>query len=534
MQVINHIAIKILKSVGEESGKTSMDCLVKETLLECQKLGFTPDLKNVKSSVKNVMRFLFMCSVSAKGEKLTEISKAKVFTKSKKYSLRGKNRSFEDIKNYCDKRTKSNALIVSVTTESFKSLVNDNLLLESHDLNSCDFSHCLGACLVGDTSFIAIECNFLNSDAIDRLKGILSNVKTLFDSRVWVVLATSSSLNHGLLPFIEKQFDGHDHPLTKSIPEKNDVFSEVCDSANASHGKTSNQCRASEYDFEMNEEIESRVNVSNQVSEISELKEQVLKLREIINSKDRDIEVYASRLTDKDKALEEALSNLNREQLSKLQLEKECKVSELRIADYIKEVTSLKNMIEIEEDKFNELQKKHDLILLDFQTLSKELESLKLEVDAKDKRNQNLLNELQYLGSQHSTLQDEFSNLTIQINCLREESCSCKKAKYGCNSKLDDIKKLNEKLCETKTKLGNASSVQIVVDSIPKLHYKTDVSKAEDKIYAKIKILRGELIQDHSDFHEFTGIGNTLKRAKNDAFNTFINNIESYVSNMKS
>ena len=394
MKVINHIAIKILKSVGEESGKTSMDCLVKETLLECQKLGLTPDLKNVKSSVKNVMRFLFKCSVSALGEKFTEISKAKVSTKSKKNSLKGKNRSFEDIKNYCDQRTNSNALIVSITTECFKSFVNDNLLLESHDLNSCDFSHCLGACLVGETSFIVIECNYLNSDAVDRLKGILSNVKTLFDSRVWVVLATSSSLNPELLPFIEKQFAGRDRSLAKSIPEKNDAFSKVCYSANTSHDKTSNQRRASEYDFEMNE-IERRLNESNEVSEISELKEQVLKLKEIIISKDRDIEVYASRLTDKEK-------------------------------------------------------------------------------------------------------------------------------------------KLHEKLCETKNRLGNASSVQIVVDSIPKLHYKTDVSKTEDKISAKIKILRGELIQDHSDFHEFTGIGNTLKHAKNDAFNTFMNNIESYVSNMKS
>ena len=87
------------------------------------------------------------------------------------------------------------SLVFSVPgQQNLSALFKCDLLLSSVDLNSCYFHQKLGKCMIKNNSVIYIEVDKLSIRGSERLLGIVSDMKKLFDGRCWVILLKPSKI----------------------------------------------------------------------------------------------------------------------------------------------------------------------------------------------------------------------------------------------------------------------------------------------------------------------------------------------------
>ena len=88
------------------------------------------------------------------------------------------------------------SLVFSVPgQQNLSTLFKCDLLLSSVDLNSCYFHQKLGKCMIKNNSVIYIEVDKLSIRGSERLLGIVSDMKKLFDGRCWVILLKPSKIS---------------------------------------------------------------------------------------------------------------------------------------------------------------------------------------------------------------------------------------------------------------------------------------------------------------------------------------------------
>ena len=174
----------------------------------CKRQGLKIGKKEALACVKNVEKF-FLLGRSFSGHQFHKSSSHKV-VEGRKQQVK-KSIHEENIDKYTDSRCDEGAAVIScdeVFAKEFLTSISETYLLIEHaDINSKSFSKELGNLFLSDSSFsLFMETSNLSQLGHARLKAILEGIKSLFDNRVRVILYGDPDFE----AFAEKRFSSND------------------------------------------------------------------------------------------------------------------------------------------------------------------------------------------------------------------------------------------------------------------------------------------------------------------------------------
>ena len=174
----------------------------------CKRQGMKIGKKEALACVKNVEKF-FLLGRSFSGHQFLKSSSHKV-VEGRKQQVK-KSIHEENIDKYADSRCDEDAAVIScdeVFAKEFLTSISETYLLIEHaDINSKSFSKELGNLFLSDSSFsLFMETSNLSQLGHARLKAILEGIKSLFDNRVRVILYGDPDFE----AFAEKRFSSND------------------------------------------------------------------------------------------------------------------------------------------------------------------------------------------------------------------------------------------------------------------------------------------------------------------------------------
>ena len=547
MYSLNHLIVKVLKS---SSGNSNVENLAKtgkhvlkrkhhvlmflsiiSVLSGADKGCISTSKFEVKCQIQSVMRFLYKGQCDVIG-KLEEVSKAKVHAA--RNNAAGTPLYFSEFEKFLEGRSKECAVIVSVEKEKFRSYFKSDLVLSSKDINECDFSFLLGTCLAEKSSNIYIECDDLNRRGLQRLLAILKDITSYFDRRVCIFLVTGSngsSLKHELKVLAECDLCQIEEPVKKKFKLKEiseevllkDGVSVEMDNKFASlkskydkliivHKglETSHEGLLNDQEILKGDHVKLQLDIAREVKE----REQWKKNSDCLN------EDYRS-LKEKVKSSDiehENLKNVNESLKSKLnELELENEKNKKMYYTSKESLETFKVKHEHLEMDYGILERRYDASENLKKVLEKDLTSVETDLSSQKEANVTLMKE-------HERLDVKQQELVNDITKLKEGvKESAKEVKNGA------LKTLNDTLESNKSKFSTISAPELVKKSIPRYHCAVDISNSENKqVKYSVNILKGDIIEDFTELKVFFGVGESVKTAKINAYEKFINNVKSF------
>ena len=395
--------------------------------MRATKEGISTNEKDVICAVQKVMRFL----VSGKSDKTGEFkekSKSKVAPKNS--SRTPEYGYYSEFEKFIESRVLEKTVIVSVSSARLTVLHKADLVLNSRDLNCCDFSLQFANCLTRVSATIYIQCENLNRRGLRRLIGILKDCCTLFDSRVRILLLWETSLVSELAEMSEIDFGGHE-------PEKK---------------KTK---------IDKNKEEKRRDNTELELEKIKDFSTKEQELSDSKNLLEREISECQNNLEIKSKECEKLNSEI--EDLQKKNSLKESSL-ERRVLESEAQVLKMKEDNDCLKMKNDSLEMENDKLRGKYESLKVANESLNMEYN-RLKTEQNSLKMKNVL--KNSETQTENSNSESKKESSETKNGTSAVSEAG---QISDLRKLTEAIRENQKNLRGSSAPEIVKKSIPKIH----------------------------------------------------------------
>ena len=515
-------------------------------MTRASKEGINITEKDLRCAVQTVMRFLFKGKSDSIGE-LKEQSKSKVIQKKNT----GAPVFRSELEQFHNARLLECAVIVSFTNVRLRVYNKGDLLLSSRDLNSCDFALQLGTCLAQNSSTIYFECDNLNRRGLNRLLEILKDMKRYFDNRVCVILLSEKSLSFELEKLSEREFfplepvkkkmkadeiekfssDVQKDLESENIKSKVELFDKEHKPVNA---KNSSKKEA----FGLNkvyETLQTRLedNSLQEDETLHNVKGTELMENERLQMDNKTLERNNETLQISKESLQKANETLTRNnetlQMDNETLQKDNETLQNGKYNYLRDIETLQEDNETRLKENYSLQEGKKALQIENETIVKVKERLQMENDTLQKDNETLVQDKNRLQLDNAALQennktDDMDNSELDI----EKSVS-----DTSRSKRSGLQKLWESIQENKKNLKCANAPEIIKKSIPKLHYKYDITRTENgRVCFSVNILKGDILQDYEALLFFKGHGESIKLAKINAFENLIDNVATYESNL--
>ena len=552
MFALNHLILKTLRSESKAPGSSNVETLAKtgdnknqtfrsnsshfSVLSRADKEFISTSEKEVKSQIQIVMRFMYRGKADVIGA-FKETSKSKSPVRS---SAGGTPSYYKELEKLLKKRTEKCAVIVSVIKDKFRSYYKSDLILSSNDLNVCDFSLLLGTCLAEQYSNIYIEVDDLTSRGLKRLVGMVKEVKNIFNSNVCVFLiSTGCSLNSELAQLSECELGQSElvEPLKKkykSEEDNNSLYEDMksLKSDNEKHARDLDIIQK-KYERLQEDHIQLQIDHGRVVKENEAAQKMSVEIETVKSELENLKSVNAKLKDDRDnwKKNSDCLSENNfslKKDLEDSNIEQENLKNLNDISN--KDCESFKDKFEVSENdninlnencdrlvvKLEDMKEKFDISVKDHEilktSLEKDRDSLQTDFDCLKKTNEDLLYNYEKVQLKIKSLEDN-----------HRESDTSEESKKG------GIKSLKDTLVSIRERFVKASAPEIVSRSIPRLHCNVNIFNTTDKkVKYEVKILKGEVVEDFAELLEFEGTGVSVKKAKINAYEKFINKVETY------
>jgi peptidoglycan hydrolase CwlO-like protein len=524
------------------------------------KEGISKTEKEMRQLIQDVMRFLYKGKADVIGE-FKEKSKSRV----NPINSSGTPVYYSELEKFVELRLSECAVIVSITKNKFRAYHRSDLVLSSTDLNSCDFCLLLGNCLAKDSSNVYIECDNLNRRGKNRLLAILKDMKLYFDNRVCIILISVTRMPSELQELSEIELCLSE-PVKKKLKAGDIVNVEECavklglldnpkvDSSEKSHGTESEGNQ--EHKLEIGStlvEFKIKMEESNQIiKSLNEDHERLQKDHENLQKDHKSLQKdekslqkdHDSLIMDRE-SLQKVHNSLQKDQESLQEdydrLLKDYKSLEKDQGSFNNAHQSLqRDHLSLEKDQ-EDLKKDQESLQKDHVSLQEDHVSLKEDHASLKKENASLQNVYQQLLKEHQSSIVEIESFKVERTRLKGERDTSPPVILSENSESDvvhvktfksegtELRNLKDIIKVNQRNLKTATAPTIVKQSIPKLHYKTNITKKEDGMISySVIILKGDIIQDYDELLEFDGQGVNIRLAKINAFEKFINNVEKY------
>ena len=160
----------------------------------------------VTTSIKQVMDFFFT-GKSFKGKLFTKKSTSKVVHVNRQSR---ESEMLDQVSDFSDQRGEESPMIVSCDDHAKKELCHamaePYLIISNTDLNTCNFSKCLGNIMLETRPNLFLETSNLSTVGRGRVEKVITDIRQLFDNRLRVFMFGSSTLEH----LSERRFAAHD------------------------------------------------------------------------------------------------------------------------------------------------------------------------------------------------------------------------------------------------------------------------------------------------------------------------------------
>ena len=534
-------------------------------LLSCKKLGIEVDKCTVLTAVERVMQFFTVSKTVGRRKAESKATSCIVKPSGKRVfnsSYEVYQKFWKALSEFEDGRSHGGCVIVSLNDKGaqtcVRALEQPALVISGSDLGSRDFSKQLAQIMLQPMVTICFEVEEIGIEGSARLITFLECCKSLFDSRLRIVIM-STSPEPKIVELLEKTFvmsnlgQSHKKPRVeenisgsvesqKSEPE----ISQVRDLVKEAREREDDLKRAKikikdlviELEESKSETEKSRAANEDLQGELEKMKDDNLNL-EVDGIKERD---EHEKLTERVKFLEAEVEAVREDKsgVEKTILSKDLEIKELRL-----ERTSMNAKMKALEDErlsLKEVLTDHDNSSMD------ELKKAKSQNDGLKTTCRNQEQELLTLQHSLEDLQKEFDRKECEheevskqyknkINNLRTEAAEKQMAEeplaavapsgqIGRESALllSTIRNNLDKHCE-KIK----SSVTVTYRSIKDLKCDLSYSKLEKESKCEVEIVKGKNnIMMFPEILKFSGHGENDAEAKIDAFKNFIVSVREF------
>ena len=325
-------------------------------MLGCKKLGIEIEKYEVLQAVKNVMKFFTIAKTVGgvkAGSKLTSSlvkpSTKRVFSSNEVYK-----NFWRDVSDFEAERSHSGCVIVSkddkIAYSCVRELDQPVLLISVSDLMSRDFSKQLGQIMLKPTATLGFEVEGVDNAGLERLITFLKCCKSLFDSRLRIVIFSSTILDIKIVQLLEKTFLKLKIDLIQPQKKQKLDESQSCSAEAQKIELTKSKARIGDLEKEVKsiedelkranskmEDLEVEVQKGKTEREIKRIENEGLQ-GEIEQIKDAALELEVASIREKDK----------QETLTKRVKDLEEEVASLRESNSGSEKTILAKNIEIE------------------------------------------------------------------------------------------------------------------------------------------------------------------------------------------
>ena len=227
MRAVNHIVVNSLKDCKSSENEERLRTVALQgafyccqstaqqqtnisffqlSIRECNKIGVKVSKDCVTTSIKQVMDFFFT-GKSFKGKLFTKKSTSKVVHVNRQSR---ESEMLDQVSDFSDQRGEESPMIVSCDDHAKKELCHamaePYLIISSTDLNTCNFSKCLGNIMLETRPNLFLETSNLSTVGRGRVEKVITDIRQLFDNRLRVFMFGSSTLEH----LSERRFAAHD------------------------------------------------------------------------------------------------------------------------------------------------------------------------------------------------------------------------------------------------------------------------------------------------------------------------------------
>ena len=513
-----------------------------------KKEGLSLNARDVKETVEEVMKFLFMAQADNRGG-FKEISKSK---DKKSLSSSVPPSYYSEMNSYFENNSSESVIIVSISNINLSEVYKCDLMVTSRDLNYSDFSLQLANCLNLPSSTIAMECSNLNKRGLMRLLAFMKKMKLLFDSRVRVILISATELPVEVDEFCAIDFSSSESPCKKA---KLNLPSKVNEDENSKSYKiksfAENDSRSSENRYLIEEMKTLKCNKDS--LELNHNRLQVeydkMKLTQEILTAERDhLKVENKDVMDERDILEaenDGLKLVNKsfkENIRGLQMENK-KLQEER-NNYKIDKEALEIIRDDMKEERDKLKVDNSCMNVERETVLVNLENIRAERDRLIEERNLLKGDIDRrrdcLEKEQTALVQERDDLLKERDCLKERSDNLEEnnlskimpSNSGRNVSYNpslQVESLKNVINGNKISMPKANAPELVQKSIPKLHIKPTVEGGgEDSWTFTASILKPEFLNNEVKLRVFVGNGSSKKMAKTRAFENLIASIMSF------
>ena len=507
--------------------------------INCKKIGLNFEKEAISKAVSKVMDF-YSIAQCIDGEKADGKS-TNVIQRGTKRLLPGGGvyaKLWAAIDKYDQDRSIKNCLIASCDEVNIshcaKCLDQPILIIPASDLNSKNFCKQFGKVMLEDKSTICIESNGLRKEGSVRLVKLLKSARRLFDDRVRIIIFGETGVNSDLEELFEKDFMMEMFSeLPKLSQKKMKLFSE-------GHEEEKAAMLIKDLDRLKEENIRIKKDLSCKVEQLSEMEVEFKNAEEKIKCVTDELSETRSKYKDLEEEMEVEVAeksslkkSLFDHQSKLVKLEKRC---EEECQANFKNVTAELNELKRKES----ISSQADLILIgqlkDENQLEKEnymkttakLTFCKQKNENEKEKHMKKVEELELeLGEVKKRLNTQLKQGSAATASSQEPATNDQftqtKPVVISPTPLTILKNNLEK-----NRMGAASVVQQVYQSIKELKCDINYRSEESIVKCKVTIVKGRNIQSYPILTHFSGEGSSEQESLVDAFANFVLSVSNY------
>ena len=506
--------------------------------INCKKNGLHFEKEVISKAVSKVMDF-YSIAQCINGEKAAGKS-TNVIQRGTKRLLTGGGvyaKLWAAVDKYDKDRSSKNTLIASCDelniSHCCKCLDQPLLIIQASDLNSNNFCKQFGKVMLENKSTICVESSGLRKEGSVRLVKLLKMARQLFDNRVRIIIFGEPGVNSDLEELVEKDF-------------MMETFSELP--------------KLSQKKIKLLSEGQTEDKVAMVMTDLERLKEENIKMKKELSCKVDQLSNVATELKNAEEKIKCVTDELTEARNKIKDLKEEMEVG-------VAEKNSLTDSLFDQQSKVVNSEKRCEECLANLENVTAELNELKTSQSISSKadlavigqlKNENLLEKENYLKTKTKLTECEEKNEIEKekhlekVGKLELELSEVKKRldaqMYQCSVATPRSRELATPDQSTQTKqvvisptpltilknnleknrMGAASVVQQVYQSIKELKCEFKYSSKESIVKCNVTILKGRNILSYPILTHFSGEGNSEQESLVDAFANFVLSVGNY------
>ena len=509
--------------------------------INCKKNGLNFEKEVISKAVSKVMDF-YSIAQCIDGEKAEGKSTNVIQSGSKRFLPGGGvyAKLWAAVDKYDKERSIKNCLIASCDelniSHCAKCLDHPFLIIQASDLDSKNFCKQFGKVMLENKSTICIESNGLRKDGSVRLVKLLKCARQMFDSRVRIIIFGDPGVNSDIEEYFEKDFMMEAFSELPKLSQKKVKLLSEDQTEDKVAMLLKDLDRLKEENIKMKKELSCKVaQLSNMETELKNAEEkQTCVTDELIETRSKfkdlkegmEVEV-AEKNSLKDSLFDQQSKVVNLEK----RCEQECRAKFENVTAELKELKT-KQSISSKEDLvlIGQLKNENLLEKENYLKTATKLSECKEKNEISRERHLKKIEELELeLGEVKESLNAQHSQLSVvtprrlDLELATTDQLTQTKPVVISPTPLTILKSNLEK-----NRMGAASVVQKVYQSIKELKCDIKYSSEESIVKCNVTILKGRNILSYPILTHFSGDGHSEQESLVNAFANFVLSVSNY------